>query len=54
MVSRFTKSMAEMRRVLAAERQIWRMYGSKEGFVSGVEGVRERIIRLWSVISVAK
>ena len=50
--------MAEIRRVLAAERQICKIYGSRLGcpFATGDKavGVRERMIRRCRVISVAK
>jgi hypothetical protein len=59
--SRFTKSIADIKRVLAAERQMWMMYGSRAGLMLGevgddgvVAAERERIIRRWRVISVAK
>lgn len=55
-VRRFTKSIAEIRRVFAAERQIWRIYGSRAGLELAEEDgeVRERMMRRWRVISVAK
>lgn len=46
---RLMKSMAEMRRVFAAERQMWERYWSVEG-----QEARERIMQRWRVISVAK